>query len=85
MPSENSDRPVLIEVFLDLVQASWTMIPAFLAVLTSFRSLFRSRVSLQAEVLSLRHQLLILERQGAGSRVSFRTSDRILWAYLSRI
>ena len=61
------------------------MIPAFLAVLASFRSLFRSRVSLQAEVLALRHQLLILERQRAGSRVPLRPSDRLLWAYLSRL
>lgn len=61
------------------------MIPALLAVLASFRSLFRSRGALQAELFALRHQLLVLQRQRAGRRVPFRTSDRLLWAYLSRI
>jgi transposase InsO family protein len=61
------------------------MIPAFLAVFTSFRSLFRSRAALQAEVFALRHQFLVLERQRAGTRVPLRTSDRLLWVWLSEI
>ena len=61
------------------------MIPALLAVLASFRSRFRSRAALQAEVFTLRHQLLVLERQRTGMRVPLRTSDRLLWVWLSRI
>ncbi len=85
VPSEKLVRPVIIEDYPDLAQAASTMIPALLAVLASFGSLFRSRAALQAELIALRHQLLILERQRGGRRVSLRTSDRLLWAYLSRI
>lgn len=85
MTSEKLVRPVVIEDYPDLSQAALTMIPALLAVLASFRSLFRSRAALQAEVFALRHQLLILERQRGGRRVPLRTSDRLLWAQLSRI
>ncbi len=62
MPTKNLIRPVVIEDFPDLAQAASTMIPALLAVLASFRSLFRGRAALQAELFALRHQLLILER-----------------------
>ena len=85
MPSEKLVRPVVIEDYPDLSQAASTMIPALLAVLASFRSLFRSRAALQAEVFALRHQLLILERQRGGRRVPLRTSDRLLWVSLPRI
>jgi hypothetical protein len=61
------------------------MITAFLPILASFRSLFRSRAALQTEIFALRHQLLVLQRQRAGRRVPLRASDRLLWAQLSRI
>ena len=79
VPSEKLVRPVVIEGFPDLAQAASTMIPALLAVLASFRSLFRSRAALQAELFALRHQLLVLQRQRTGRRVPLRTSDRLLW------
>ena len=85
VPSENLDRTVVIEVSRDLVQAAPTMIPALLATVASFRSLLCSRASLQAEVLALRHQLLVLERQHRGRRVALRASDRFLWTFLSRL
>ncbi len=85
MTSKNLIRPVVIEDFPDRGQAASTMIAALLAVLASFRSLFRSRAALQAEPFALRHPLLILERQRVGRRVALRTSDRFLWAYFSRI
>ena len=59
--------------------------PALLALLAAIRSLLWSRARLQAEVLALRHQLLVLKRQCAGRRVHFRTSDRVLWSWLSRL
>ena len=61
------------------------MIPALLAVLASFRSVFRSRAALQAEVFALRHQLLVLERRRAGRRVLLRASDRLMWVWLSKL
>src|SRR5208337_22417 len=59
--------------------------PALLALLAAIRSLLWSRAQLQAEVLALRHQLLVLKRQCAGRRVHFQTSDRVLWSWLSRL
>jgi putative transposase len=62
----------------------WRALP-FLALLAAIRSLLWSRAQLQAEVLALRHQLLVLKRQCAGRRVHFQTSDRVLWSWLSRL
>src|SRR5271166_5628204 len=58
--------------------------PALLAPLGALRGLLWRRAELHAEVIALRHQLLVLERQRTGRRVHFRTVDRILWAALSR-
>jgi hypothetical protein len=38
---------------------------------------------MQIEILALRHQLALLQRQK--KRVSFRAADRLLWVLLSRI
>lgn len=43
----------------------------------------RSRTSLQAEILALRHQLAVYER--GRTRPRLRPADRILWAWLSRV
>jgi len=59
--------------------------PALLALLAAIQSLLWSRAQLQAEVLALRHQLLVLKRQCAGRCVHFQTSDRVLWSWLSRL
>lgn len=45
--------------------------------------LFRSRASLEAEIIALRHQLAIYERRGRQPQV--RPADRIFWSWLSRI
>ena len=42
------------------------------------RDCFRTRLVLQARILALRHQLLVLERAGRGHRSSRRWADRIL-------
>src|SRR5262249_33796620 len=39
-----------------------------------------SRAELHAEVLALRHQLLVLQRSTQGRRVQFRTIDRVFRA-----
>jgi hypothetical protein len=38
---------------------------------------------MQIEILALRHQLAVLQRQK--KRVSLRAADRLLWVLLSRI
>ena len=46
------------------------------------RDLFRSRLSLQTEILALGHQLGVY--QGTAARPRVRPADRVLWAWLSR-
>lgn len=55
------------------------IVRALLAFVTSF---FRSRVSLQLEILALRHQLELYHR--SRRRPHVQPGDRILWSWLSR-
>jgi putative transposase len=55
-----------------------------LALLSGVRDSFRSRLVLQAEILALRHQLLVLQRSSRGRRLRLRWADRVLWVWLSR-
>ena len=84
VPSEILVRAEIIDVLGAPRQAVSTMPPALSALLTALRSLFWGRAALHAEVLALRHQLLVLNRQRGGRRVGFRTWDRMLWSLLSR-
>jgi hypothetical protein len=54
-----------------------------LTLLFSLRDCFRSRAVLQAEILALRHQLLIFERSSRGHNLRLRWTDRALWVRLS--
>jgi hypothetical protein len=63
------------------VAAMFTILSA-MASLVSFR--FRRRVSLELEVLALRHQLAVLHRQRPG-RAWLGRGDRQLWGWLYRI
>jgi hypothetical protein len=58
------------------------MWPALCALLVCVRTLFRSRLSLQVEVLALRHKLAVYQRSIKRPRI--RPADRILWSWLSR-
>jgi len=53
------------------------------ATLAFVHPLFRSRLSLQIEILALRHQLAVYQRTRARPRL--RPADRLLWAWLSRV
>jgi putative transposase len=55
------------------------------SILFSLRRSFLSRATLQAEILALRHQLLVLQRRRTGRRIQIRAWDRILWVWLSRV
>ena len=46
--------------------------------------LFRSRASLEAEILTLRHQLNVLRRKSQ-KRLAFSNFDRLVFASLYRI
>jgi len=61
------------------------MLTLFRLLFSSLRSLLRSRAALQAEILALRHQLLVLQRSTHGRRLRLRTADRIFWVWLSHL
>ena len=54
------------------------------SLLVALLSTARTRASLQLEILSLRHQLGVLERAKRG-RVPLRAMDRLLWVALHRV
>jgi hypothetical protein len=52
-------------------------------LLASIGIWFRSRVSTQIEIVALRHQVAVCKQ--TVSRPRLQTSDRLLWAWLSRL
>ena len=59
------------------------MIAVAVAFLAALGASLRSRASLQAEIVALRHQLAVLQR-AAPKRLRLRLADRMLWVLLSR-
>ena len=60
------------------------MTALLVALLAAVRSFLRSRFELEAEILALRHQLAVLQRQGP-RRLRLGRADRGLWVLLSRL
>jgi hypothetical protein len=60
------------------------MTALLVALLAALRSTVRSRLDLEAEILALRHQLAVLQRQ-APKRLRLGRADRLLWVLLSGI
>jgi hypothetical protein len=60
------------------------MMPVLFSLLLPLRNSFRERAALQAEILALRHQLLILQRANRNQRLELSAADRTLWVWLSR-
>ncbi len=58
------------------------MMPILLALLGFVIGMFRSRIALQCEIVTLRHQLALYRRSTRRPRV--RPGYRILWAWLAR-
>ena len=52
-------------------------------IVAFLRDQFRSRASMQAEILALRHQLGIYQRMAR--RLRIRPADRLFWSWLSRV
>ncbi len=59
------------------------MFNLFVSVFAALRSSFRTRASLQLEVVALRHQINVLRRSQRG-HVRLRTTDRLFWLWLRR-
>jgi len=55
------------------------------SLVSSTRQAFQTRAALQAEILALRHQLLVLQRSSRGHRLRLSCADRFLWVCLSRL
>src|SRR6202162_3304532 len=55
----------------------------FVALFALVASSFRTRAALQAEILALRHQLAVFQKN-APPCLRFQRSDRLLWVLLSR-
>jgi putative transposase len=51
----------------------------------SIRQGLRARAALHAEILALRHQLLVLQRSKRSQKVQLGVADRIFWAWLSQL
>ena len=60
-----------------------TMSSLFVALFALVASSFRTRAALQVEIVTLRHQLTVLQKN-APARLRLQRSDRLLWALLSR-
>ena len=57
------------------------MNPVAYSLLLMLRSSFQTRARMQIEILALRHQLAVLQRQK--KRASLRAEDRLLWVIIS--
>ena len=58
------------------------MKPTVYALLQLMTTVIRSRLSLQLEIVALRHQLAVYQR--TAKRPQIRSGDRLLWSWLSR-
>jgi putative transposase len=61
------------------------MLTIFWVLFSALRSFLRSRAALHAEILALRHQLLVLQRSTRDRPLRLRAVDRIFWVWLSRL
>ena len=54
-------------------------------MLSSLLAGLRTQAAMQAEILALRHQLIVLQRTQKKTRLILRPADRWLWVWLSRL
>ena len=58
------------------------MKPIVCALLAFFSTMFRSRLSLQFEIVALRHQLTVYQRTAQRPRIN--PGDRVFWSWIAR-
>jgi hypothetical protein len=61
------------------------MFAPLFSMLSTLQSCFRTRAALHAEILALRHQLLVLQRSSREHRLRLHVWDRAFWVWLSRL
>ena len=84
MVTENSVRPENTEVpIIREIMVATKMSSLFVALFALVASSFRSRAALQGEILALRHQLAVFQKN-APRRLRLHRCDRLLWVVLYR-
>src|SRR5664279_1161538 len=76
--SENTGVPIIREIMV-----ATTMSSLFVALFTLVASSFRTPAALQTEILALRHQLAVFQKN-APRRLRIHRCDRLLWVVLYR-
>jgi putative transposase len=61
------------------------MLDLILKFLNSLLLGFRGQAALQAEIIALRHQLIVLQRTHNPKRLILNRVDRCFWVWLSRV
>jgi putative transposase len=61
------------------------MFAIVVSLFSSLRQGFNTRAALHAEILALRHQLLVLQRSNRSRKLHLGIADRLLWAWLSQL
>src|SRR5215475_9239779 len=61
------------------------MANVILMLLRSLLTDFRNQAAMQAEIIALRHQLIVLQRTQKTKRLILGRADRCLWVWLSRL
>ena len=74
--SENTGVPIIREIMV-----ATTMNSLFVALFALVASSFRTRAALQTEILALRHQLAVFQKN-APRRLRIHRCDRLLWVVL---
>ena len=77
--SENTEVPIIREIMV-----ATTMSSLVVALFALVASSFRTRASLQAEILALRHQVAVFQNN-APRRLRLHRCDRFLWVVLYRL
>ena len=77
--SENTEVPIIREIMV-----ATTMSSLFVALFALVASSFRTRASLQVEILALRHQVAVFQNN-APRRLRLHRCDRFLWVVLYRL
>jgi putative transposase len=75
---ENAEVPIVRVIMVATMMSS-----LFIALFAFVSSSFRTRAALQTEILALRHQLTVVQKN-APRRLRLHRTDRLLWVVLSR-
>jgi putative transposase len=75
---ENTELSIIREIIV-----TTTMSPPFVALFALAASSCRTRGALQTEIIALRHQLAVFQKN-APHRLRLHRTDRLLWVVLSR-